>query len=110
MACGRQSKAFERSIRIAATYWFLSRATRLKEAQVVPLHKKNDPLDKKNYRPVSILPTISKVYEMVFSDQLTDLFENKNNLFANVIYNIYKKGVKGITYIFSVVHNFIIFY
>jgi hypothetical protein len=43
--------------------------TRLKEAQVVPLHKKNDPLDKKNYRPVSILPTISKVYEMVLSDQ-----------------------------------------
>jgi retron-type reverse transcriptase len=27
-------------------------------------------------RPVSILPTISKVYEMVLSDQLTDLFEN----------------------------------
>ena len=50
--------------------------TRLKEAQVVPLHKTNDPLDKKNYRPVSILPTISKVYEMVLSDQLTDLFEN----------------------------------
>jgi hypothetical protein len=48
---------------------------RLTEAQVVPLHKKNDPLDKKNYRPVSILPTISKVYEMVLSDQLTDLFE-----------------------------------
>jgi hypothetical protein len=34
------------------------------------------PLDKKNYRPVSILPTISKVYEIVLSDQLTDLFEN----------------------------------
>ena len=50
--------------------------TRLKEAQVVPLHKKNDPSDKKNYRPVSILPTISTVYEMVLSDQLTDLFEN----------------------------------
>jgi hypothetical protein len=33
--------------------------TRLKEAQVVPLHKKNDPLDKKNYRPVSILPGVS---------------------------------------------------
>ena len=27
-------------------------------------HKKNDPLDKKNYRPVSILPTISKIYEI----------------------------------------------
>ena len=56
--------------------------TRLKEAQVVPLHKKNNPLDKKNYRPVSILPTISKVYEMVLSDQLTDLFENN---FHNVL-------------------------
>ena len=43
---------------------------------VVPLHKNDDPLDKKNYRPVSILPTIYKVYEMVLSDQLTDLFEN----------------------------------
>jgi hypothetical protein len=55
--------------------------TRLKEAQVVPLHKKNDPLDKKNYRSVSILPTISKVYEMVLSDQLTDLFENIFHIF-----------------------------
>jgi hypothetical protein len=34
----------------------------------------------------------------------------KNNIFANVICNIYKKGVKGMTYIFSVVHNFIIVY
>ena len=38
--------------------------------------KKNDPLDNKNYRSVSILPTISKVYEMVMSDQLTEFFEN----------------------------------
>ena len=32
----------------------------------LPLHKKNDPLlplDKKNYRPDSILPTISKIHE-----------------------------------------------
>ena len=32
----------------------------LKGAQVVPLHKKNDPLDKENYRPVSILPIYRK--------------------------------------------------
>ena len=43
---------------------------RLKEAPVVPLHTKNYPLDKKNYHPVGILPTISKIYEMVLSDQL----------------------------------------
>jgi hypothetical protein len=37
-----------------------------------PKKIKNDPLDKKKYRPVSILPTISKIYEMVLSDQLVE--------------------------------------
>ena len=49
---------------------------RLKEAQVIPLFKKEDPLNKKNYRPVSILPMISKVYEKVLSTQLSDYFDN----------------------------------
>ena len=30
---------------------------------VTPLHKRNSNLDKENYRPVSILPVISKIYE-----------------------------------------------
>ena len=33
----------------------------LKQAQVVALHKKNNALYKGNYRPVSILPVISKI-------------------------------------------------
>ena len=33
----------------------------LKEANITPIFKKDDPLDKSNYRPVSILPLISKV-------------------------------------------------
>ena len=37
-----------------------------------PKKIKNDPLDKKKYRPVSILTTISKIYEMVLSDQLVE--------------------------------------
>ena len=48
----------------------------LKQAQVVPLHKKNDPLDKENYRPVSILPIISKVYERAMHNQLSEFFDN----------------------------------
>ena len=35
----------------------------LKEANITPIFKKDDPLDKSNYRPVSILPLISKVIE-----------------------------------------------
>ena len=35
----------------------------LKEANITPIFKKDDPLDKSDYRPVSILPLISKVFE-----------------------------------------------
>ena len=48
----------------------------LKLAQVTPIYKKEDPFQKKNYRPVSILPTISKIFERTISDQLINYFEN----------------------------------
>jgi hypothetical protein len=44
---------------------------RFKEAQVVPLFKKKDPLTKSNYKPVSILPIPSKKFEKVLSEQLS---------------------------------------
>lgn len=49
---------------------------RLKEAQVTPLYKKNDPMLKSNYRPVSILPAISKIFEKVLFNQLYNYFNN----------------------------------
>jgi hypothetical protein len=42
----------------------------LKQAVVTPVYKKKDALDKANYRPVSILPTLSKVFEGVLTEQL----------------------------------------
>ena len=53
----------------------------LQDAQVLPLHKKKDPLDKGNYRPVSILPTTSKVYERVMHDQLVEHYDTIFNPF-----------------------------
>ena len=38
--------------------------------------KKEDPFDKSNYRPVSILPLLSKVYEKVIYNQLSDYSES----------------------------------
>ena len=35
----------------------------LKTANITLISKKNDPLNKLNYRPISILPLLSKVYE-----------------------------------------------
>ena len=38
-------------------------------------YKKNDDLKKDNYRPVSVLPSLSKVYERVMGQQLSDFFD-----------------------------------
>ena len=35
----------------------------LKQADIVPAHKKKSKLSKENYRPISILPNVSKIYE-----------------------------------------------
>ena len=50
-----------------------------KEAKVSPLHK-NGPIEEiNNYRPISILPVLSKALEKHVSDSLT-LYLNENNL------------------------------
>ena len=43
----------------------------LKLADVVPVFKKCDPTCGKNYRPISVLPTASKVFERSMHDQIT---------------------------------------
>lgn len=45
----------------------------LKAAQVSQLFKKNNSLDKENYRTVSVLPCISKIYERAIHDQLLEM-------------------------------------
>ena len=47
----------------------------LKEADIVPVHKKKSKLSKENYRPISILPNISKVYERCLYDQMSEFFD-----------------------------------
>ena len=49
---------------------------KLKKAQVTPLYKKNDPLLKTNYRPVSVLCIFSKIFEKILEQQLSDFVEN----------------------------------
>ena len=47
----------------------------LKRAQVTPVFKKADNLSKENYRPVSILPCLSKIFERVIANRLNEYFE-----------------------------------
>ena len=42
---------------------------KLKLADITPAFKKKNPLDKANYRPVSVLPPISKINEKLLQKQ-----------------------------------------
>ena len=53
----------------------------LKIAQVAAVHKKNSVLEKGNYRPVSVLPAISKIFETAIEKQLSEHFLNIFNKF-----------------------------
>ena len=53
---------------------------RLKLAKVIPVFKKGDSKLINNYRPISLLPVISKVLEKIIANQLSQYFED-NKLF-----------------------------
>ena len=53
-----------------------------KEANVSPIHKKNDPSDVSNYRPISLLSTISKVLEKIVHKYLFNFFRDNNVITA----------------------------
>ena len=42
----------------------------LKWADITPVHKKDDKSLKSNYRPISILPSVSKIFERIIHDQI----------------------------------------
>ena len=56
---------------------------KLKCAKVTPIYKKDDKYLFENYRPVSVLPSISKVYEKLMHKQLQDYLLNNNLLYKS---------------------------
>ena len=48
----------------------------LKNADVTPIFKKLERILKTNYRGISILPTLSKIYEKIFYQQIYEYFVN----------------------------------
>ena len=49
----------------------------LKLAEVSPIFKKKDDLEKENYSPVSVLPHVSKVFERIIYHQINDCMKDK---------------------------------
>ena len=49
----------------------------LKAAEVTPIFNKNDDLYKENYKPVSVLPHVSQVFEKIMYIQIENIMEGK---------------------------------
>ena len=66
----------------------------LKYADVTPLFKKDDKSDKSNYRPISILPNLGKVYEGIMHNQIYP--------YLNKVFSKYQCGFwKGFSALFN---------
>ena len=42
-------------------------------ADISPVFKKNNPLEKENYKPVSVLPAVSKIFKRIVQKEVTPL-------------------------------------
>ena len=63
-------------------------ANELKVVNIMPIFRKEDPLDKTNHRPIIILPTVSKIFEIILFSQL-QRFSNK---FLSLLLCGFRKG------------------
>jgi hypothetical protein len=52
-----------------------------KVARITPLHKTGEKSDKNNYRPISVLPILSKVFERHIYDSTYSFFNDNNVLY-----------------------------
>ena len=74
-----------------------------KKANVIPIYKKNERNLINNYRPISLLPVCSKIFEKVIFDNLYSyIFQNN---FISDMQSGYKKGDSCIKQLLSITHE-----
>ena len=54
-----------------------------KIARVAPIFKNGQPDDRSNYRPISVLPVLARVFEKIIHNQLYHYLDKNNHLFSN---------------------------
>ena len=74
-----------------------------KMSNVCPIHKKDSKNKKENYRPISLLPILSKIFEKVLFDSLYDYFVT--NKFLNPCQSGFIKGDSCVNQLLAITHE-----
>ena len=78
----------------------------LKVTEVISLHKKGSKCDVGNYRPISILSPVNKIFEIILHRRLID-FCNKFNLFMDKQFGFQKQHSTNLalTFLYKYLHT-----
>lgn len=76
-----------------------------KKSQITPIHKKGEFNNTDSYRPISIIPVISKIFEVVLKNRLLEYFE-RNNLLTSAQFG-YRQGRSTVNAICEMYGNII---
>ena len=75
----------------------------MQKSNVVPIHKKDDKQNVKNYRPVSLLPIRSKIFERLIYNVMYNFLTETNLLSPNQ--SGFRSGDSCINQLFSINHE-----
>ena len=75
--------------------------TDMKRADVYPIYKKSDSMNKCNYRPVSVLSSLSKIFEGLMNDQMVHFF---NDVLSSLLC-AFRKNYSCQSLLFKIIEN-----
>ena len=75
----------------------------LKKGNIVPVFKKGNTQNLKNYRPISLLPVCSKIFEKLISNKMLKFFIESDLITPSQ--SGFKPGDSCINQLLSIIHN-----
>lgn len=79
--------------------------SQLKIAKIIPIHKKGDPKEFGNYRPLALLPNFAKIFEKLIYTRLYKYLQKHKLLSSNQFG--YRKGVSTAEALFEIIEEIV---
>ena len=78
----------------------------LKQAVIVPIHKGNDKHEPANYRPISLISNIAKIFEKIVYKRIYEFVQENNIIDQNQHGFVKNKGTKdALRYLTNIIYN-----